>query len=125
MPGSCTARDGLDEITTTGPTRVTELKDGKIRSFEVRPDDAGLPPATLEDLKGGDATVNAAAIRELLGGEHGAFRDIVLLNAAAALIVGGKAADLREGAERAARAIDDGAAARALDKLVAVTNEAA
>ena len=71
MPGSCTARDGLDEITTTGPTRVTELKDGKIRSFEVRPEDAGLPPASLEDLKGGDATVNAAAIRELLGGEPG------------------------------------------------------
>jgi anthranilate phosphoribosyltransferase len=117
--------DGLDEITTTGPTRVTELKDGKIRSFEVRPDDAGLPPASLEDLKGGDATVNAAAIRELLGGEHGAFRDIVLLNAAAALIVAGKVADLREGAERAARAIDDGSAARALDKLVAVTNETA
>ena len=125
MPGSCTARDGLDEITTTGPTRVTELKDGKIRSFEVRPDDAGLPPASLEDLKGGDATVNAAAIRELLGGELGPFRDIVLLNAGAALIVGGKAADLREGAERAARAIDDGSAARALDKLVAVTNETA
>jgi anthranilate phosphoribosyltransferase len=117
--------DGLDEITTTGPTRVTELKDGKIRSFEVRPDDAGLPTASLEDLKGGDATVNAAAIRDVLGGEHGPFRDIVLLNAGAALIVGGKAADLREGAERAARAIDDGSAARALDKLVAVTNETA
>lgn len=115
--------DGLDEITTTGPTRVTELKDGAIRSFEVRPGDADLPTATLEDLKGGDATVNAAAIRELLGGELGAFRDIVLLNAAAALIVGGKARDLREGAQRAARAIDDGSAARALDKLVAVTNE--
>jgi anthranilate phosphoribosyltransferase len=117
--------DGLDEITTTGPTRVTELKDGKIHTFEVRPSDAGLPPATLEDLKGGDATVNAAAIRELLGGEQGAFRDIVVLNAGAALLVGGKAANLREGAERAARAIDDGSAARALDQLVAATNEAA
>jgi anthranilate phosphoribosyltransferase len=117
--------DGLDEITTTGPTRVTELKDGKIHTFEVRPSDAGLPPATLEDLKGGDATVNAAAIRELLGGELGAFRDIVVLNAGAALLVGGKAATLREGAERAARAIDDGSAARALDQLVAATNEAA
>jgi len=116
--------DGLDEITTTGPTRVTELKDGTIRTFEVRPSDAGLPPATLEDLKGGDSTVNAAAIRRLLSGEEGPFRDIVLLNAGAALIVGGKAKDLREGAERAARAIDDGSAARALDKLVAVTNEA-
>jgi anthranilate phosphoribosyltransferase len=117
--------DGLDEITTTGPTRVTELKEGKIHTFEVRPSDAGLPPATLEDLKGGDATVNAAAIRELLGGEQGAFRDIVVLNAGAALLVGGKAANLREGAERAARAIDDGSAARALDQLVAATNEAA
>jgi anthranilate phosphoribosyltransferase len=117
--------DGLDEITTTGPTRVTELKDGKIHTFEVRPSDAGLPPATLEDLKGGDATVNAAAIRQLLAGERGAFRDIVVLNAGAALIVGGKAADLREGAEKAARAIDDGSAAQALDKLVAVSNEAA
>jgi anthranilate phosphoribosyltransferase len=117
--------DGLDEITTTGPTRVTELKDGKVRTFEVRPSDAGLPPATLEDLKGGDATVNAAAIRELLGGEQGAFRDIVVLNAGAALLVGGKAATLREGAERAARAIDDGSAGRVLDQLVAATNEPA
>jgi anthranilate phosphoribosyltransferase len=117
--------DGLDEITTTGPTRVTELKDGNIHTFEVRPSDAGLPPATLEDLKGGDATVNAAAIRDLLAGERGPFRDIVVLNAAAALIVGGKAANLLEGAEKAARAIDDGSAARALDKLVAVSNEAA
>ncbi len=116
--------DGLDEITTTGPTRVTELKQGNIHTFEVRPSDAGLPPATLEDLKGGDATVNAAAIRQLLVGEQGPFRDIVLLNAGAALIVGGKATSLREGAERAARAIDDGSAARALDKLVAVSNEA-
>lgn len=116
--------DGLDEITTTGPTRVTELKNGNIHTFEVRPSDIGLPLATLEDLKGGDATVNAAAIRQLLVGERGPFRDIVLLNAGAALIVGGKAKDLREGAERAARAIDDGSASRALDKLVAVTNEA-
>lgn len=116
--------DGLDEITTTGPTRVTELKQGNIHTFEVRPSDAGLPPATLDDLKGGDATVNAAAIRQLLVGEQGPFRDIVLLNAGAALIVGGKATSLREGAERAARAIDDGSAGRALDKLVAVSNEA-
>lgn len=117
--------DGLDEITTTGTTRVTELKDGTIRSFDVTPEDAGLPRATLDDLKGGDASVNAAAIRDVLGGEHGAFRDIVLLNAAAALIVAGKAANLREGVQRAARAIDEGAATRALDKLVAVTNEVA
>ncbi len=116
--------DGLDEITTTGPTRVAELKDGTITEFEVTPEDAGLPKATLDDLKGGDATVNAAAIRDVLAGEPGAFRDIVLLNAGAALIVGGKAADLTDGVTRAAHAIDTGAAARALDKLVAVTNAA-
>jgi anthranilate phosphoribosyltransferase len=117
--------DGLDEITTTGPTRVSELKDGAIRTFEVKPADAGLPTTTLEALKGGDASVNAAAIRDVLAGEHGPFRDIVVINTAAALIVGGKASSLTEGVERAARAIDDGAAARALDKLVAITNETA
>ncbi len=116
--------DGLDEITTTGPTRVAELKDGTITEFEVTPEDAGLPKATLDDLKGGDATVNAAAIREVLAGEPGPFRDIVLMNAGAALIVGGKAADLTDGVTRAAHAIDTGAAVRALDKLVAVTNAA-
>ncbi len=114
--------DGLDELTTTGPTRVAELKAGAISVLEVTPEDAGLPRATLAQLKGGDAQANAAAIREVLGGEPGPFRDIVLLNAAAALIVGGKAASLTEGVERAGRAIDTGAAAQALDKLVAVTN---
>jgi len=115
--------DGLDELTTTGSTKVAELKGGAIRTFDVTPEDAGLQRATLAQLKGGDAQVNAAAIRDVLAGEPGAFRDIVLLNAAAALIVGGKAASLAEGAERAARAIDTGAAAQALDKLVAITNE--
>jgi anthranilate phosphoribosyltransferase len=115
--------DGLDELTTTGVTKVAELKDGVVRTFEVRPEDAGLERATLAQLKGGDAQVNAAAIREVLGGEPEPFRDIVLLNAAAALIVGGKAASLTEGVERAGRAIDTGAAAQALDKLVAITNE--
>jgi anthranilate phosphoribosyltransferase len=114
--------DGLDELTTTGPTRVAELKDGAVSVFEVTPQQAGLPTATLEQLKGGDAAANAAAIRALLSGEPGPFRDIVLLNVAAALIVGGKAASLAEGVERARRAIDSGAAARALDKLIAVTN---
>jgi anthranilate phosphoribosyltransferase len=116
--------DGLDEITTTGPTRVAELKDGTITEFEVTPEDADLPRATLADLKGGDATVNAAAIRDVLRGEPGPFRDIVLMNAGAALIVGGKAADLPDGVARSAHAIDTGAAAQALDKLVAVTNGA-
>jgi anthranilate phosphoribosyltransferase len=114
--------DGLDELTTTGLTKVAELKSDAIKVFEVKPEDAGLKRATLAQLKGGDAQVNAAAIRQVLGGEPGPFRDIVLLNAAAALIVGGKAASLTEGVERAGRAIDTGAAAQALDKLVAVTN---
>lgn len=114
--------DGMDELTTTGPTRVAELKDGDISIFEVTPEDAGLPTATIHQLKGGDAEVNAKAIRDVLHGETGPFRDIVLMNAAAALIVGGKAANLIDGVERAARSIDTGAAAQALDKLVAVTN---
>ena len=82
--------DGLDELTTTGATDVAEVKDGRIEIFEVTPADAGLPPAKLSDLRGGDAATNAAAIRDVLAGKPGAFRDIVLLNAAAALIVGGR-----------------------------------
>lgn len=114
--------DGLDELTTTGATDIAEVKDGKIRVFEVTPADAGLPPAKLSDLKGGDARHNAQAIERLLDGEPSPFRDIVLLNAAAALIVGGKVSELPEGVEHAARAIDSGAAKAALAKLVAVTN---
>ena len=114
--------DGLDELTTTGPTRVAELKDGSIAVFEVTPEMAGLPRATLAQLKGGDAKVNAAAIRDVLAGKPGAFRDIVLLNAAAALVVGGKSGSLLDGVERAARAIDSGAAAKALDRLAAISN---
>ena len=114
--------DGLDELTTTGSTDVAEVKDGKVRVFEVTPGDAGLPPAKLTDLKGGDAMTNAAAIRDVLAGKPGPFRDIVLLNTAAALIVGGKAASLPEGVELAARAISSGGAQRALERLIAVTN---
>ena len=114
--------DGLDELTTTGSTDVAELKNGKIEVFEVTPADAGLQPAKLADLKGGDGAVNAAAIRDVLAGKPGPFRDIVLLNTAAALIVGGKAATLKEGVEIAARAIESGAAQRALERLVAISN---
>ncbi len=114
--------DGLDELTTTGPTRVAELKDGSIAVFDVTPEMAGLPRATLAQLKGGDAQVNAAAIRDVLAGKPGPFRDIVLLNAAAALVVGGKSGNLREGVERAAHAIDTGAAAKALARLTAISN---
>jgi anthranilate phosphoribosyltransferase len=117
--------DGLDELTTTGSTDIAELKDGKITVLEVTPADAGLPPAKLSDLKGGDAQTNAAAIREVLAGKPGPFRDIVLLNAAAALIVGGRTTTLAEGVVIAAKAIDSGAAATALAKLIVVTSAAA
>ena len=113
--------DGLDELTTTGATTVAELKDGKVTVFEVTPADAGLPPAKLSDLKGGDAATNAAAMRELLAGAKGPIRDIVLLNTAAALIVGGKAASLTDGVALAVHSIESGAARAALDKLIAVT----
>ncbi|MFN3745645.1 MAG: anthranilate phosphoribosyltransferase [Hyphomicrobiaceae bacterium] len=116
--------DGLDELTTTGATTVAELKDGTITVFEVTPADAGLPPAKLADLKGGDAATNAAAIRALLAGATGPFRDIVLLNTAAALIVGGKAASLTDGVALAVHAIESGAARTALDRLIQVTNAA-
>jgi anthranilate phosphoribosyltransferase len=90
--------------------------------FEVSPADAGLPPAKLGDLKGADAKTNAAAIRGLLAGKKGPFRDIVLLNTAAALIVGGKAANLTDGVALAAHSIESGAAAKALEKLIAISN---
>jgi anthranilate phosphoribosyltransferase len=114
--------DGLDELTTTGTSYVCQLADGKISEFEVTPDDAGLPTAAPEDLKGGDPETNAEAIRELLAGANGPYRDIVLYNAAASLIVAGKASDLKQGVDIAARSIDDGAARAVLDKLVAITN---
>lgn len=117
--------DGLDELTTTGVSHVAELRGGAVTMFDVSPEDAGLARATLADLKGGDAQANAAALRGVLAGERGAYRDIVLLNAAAALIVGGKAANLAEGVERAARAVDEGRAAIALDKLITATNAGA
>ena len=115
--------DGLDEITTTGPTHVAELKDGKVTTFDIGPGDAGLPIAHSEDLKGGDATTNAAALRALLGGERGPYRDIVVINAAAALLIAGKAATLTEGARIAADAIDTGRALDCLNTLVTVSND--
>jgi len=113
--------DGLDEISTTGPSQVAELRDGKVRCFEVTPEQAGLPTARLKDLRGADAETNAQAIRALLTGATGPFRDIVLLNAAAALIVAGRADDLRAGVAQAADAIDCGAADAVLGRLVAIT----
>ncbi|MCX7356302.1 MAG: anthranilate phosphoribosyltransferase [Alphaproteobacteria bacterium] len=114
--------DGLDEVTLTGPTHVAELKDGKVREFEVTPEDAGLPRQSAAALKGGDGAENAATMRHLLAGKQGPLRDFVLLNAAAALIVAGKSGELKQGVLRAAEAIDSGKALAALEKLIAVTN---
>jgi len=117
--------DGLDELTTTTTSTVAELDNGSVRTFEVAPEDAGLPRAAPESLKGGDAATNAAAIHALLAGEHGAYRDIVVLNAAGSLMVAGKTTDLTSGAEMAAEAIDSGKAKVTLAKLVAITSGAA
>ncbi|GGB61965.1 anthranilate phosphoribosyltransferase [Roseibium aquae] len=114
--------DGMDEITTTGPTFVTEVKDGALQSFEITPDDAGLPMAALAELKGGEPAENAAALRGVLDGARNAYRDVVLMNAAGALIVAGKCASLKEGVALAAQSIDSGAAADRLKRLVAASN---
>jgi anthranilate phosphoribosyltransferase len=116
--------DGLDELTTTGPSRVAELHAGRVRTFEVTPEEAGLPRARAEDLKGADAETNADALRALLDGVRGPYRDIVLLNSAAALVVAERARDLREGVARAVEAIDGGAAKAALARLIAISGEA-
>ncbi|MGY6663084.1 MAG: anthranilate phosphoribosyltransferase [Glycocaulis sp.] len=115
--------DGLDEITTTGATHIASLEaDGSVREFTVTPEDAGLPRASLDDLKGGEPAENAAALHRLLDGERGAYRDIVLFNASAALVLAGKADGLKDGVALAAAAIDDGRAAGTLNKLVHITN---
>jgi anthranilate phosphoribosyltransferase len=113
--------DGLDELSTTGPTSVAELRDGNIAVFEVTPEDAGLPRASLADLRGGDAKTNAAALRAVLDGAPGPYRDIVLMNAGAALVVGDKVASLADGVQRAAAAIDTGRARSTLDRLIAIS----
>lgn len=115
--------DGLDEITTTGPTRVVELKDGAIRRFEINPEEAGIACAEPEALKGGEPSQNAAALLAVVGGEKNAYRDIAVLNAAAALVVAGKANSLRDGAETAATALDSGRVAELLQNVVRVSNE--
>ena len=100
------------------------MKDGKVACFEVVPEEAGIPRAAPADLKGGDAETNAAAMRAMLDGEPGPFRDVVVYNAAAALIVAGKAESLEQGAALAAAAIDGGAAKATLRKLAAITHSA-
>jgi anthranilate phosphoribosyltransferase len=115
--------DGLDELTTTGPSHVAELRAGRVTTFEVTPEEAGLPRARLEDLRGADATTNADALRALLDGVRGPYRDIVLLNSAAALVIADRASDLAAGVARAVEAIDGGAAKAALARLVAISSE--
>jgi anthranilate phosphoribosyltransferase len=114
--------DGIDELTTTGPSYLAEWKDGRVTTSEVTPEEAGLPRATATALKGGDPATNALAVNALLDGHPGAYRDIVLYNSAAALLVAGKAATLRTGVQMAAEAIDSGKARATLAKLVAITN---
>jgi anthranilate phosphoribosyltransferase len=113
--------DGLDEIATSGPSHVAMLEDGKVTVRDIGPEDAGLSWSPLTALAGGAADENAAALTRLFGGETGAYRDIVLINSAAALIVAGKTDDLRAGAALAAAAIDTGAAKAKLEKLIAVS----
>ena len=114
--------DGLDELSTTGPSFVAQIRDGNLTSFEVTPEDAGLRRATLADIKGGDPTYNAAALRALLDGQKSAYRDIVLLNAGAAFVVAGKTETLKAGAQLAAEQIDSGRARETLARLVSVSN---
>jgi anthranilate phosphoribosyltransferase len=114
--------DGLDEITITGPTFVAALDHGEVRTFEVTPEQAGLPRASGDALKGGDAAVNAIALLGVLDGKPSPYRDVALLNAAAALIVAGRVKDLKEGVSLGAKSLDSGAAATKLKQLIAVSN---
>ncbi|WP_119458655.1 anthranilate phosphoribosyltransferase [Rhodospirillaceae bacterium SYSU D60014] len=114
--------DGLDELTTTGISHVAELRDGKVTSFEIDPQEAGLPRADPAALKGADAETNAAALVRLLEGERSAYRDIVLLNSAAALVIADRVRDLKDGAAMATAAIDSGEAKATLARLAAITN---
>jgi anthranilate phosphoribosyltransferase len=113
--------DGLDEITTTGPTHVAAMENGEFSRFTIDPEALGIPLARPQDLKGADPEHNARAMRAVLEGAKNAYRDISVLNAAAALVVAEKAKDLREGVDMAAQAIDSGAAMGALERLVQVS----
>jgi len=114
--------DGLDEMSTTGTTKIVELKDGAIRAFEIAPEDVGLTRVDLAALKGGDAAHNAEALKAVLGGARNAYAEIAMLNAAGALVVAGKARELAEGVAMAGDALASGAAKRVLDRLVGVSN---
>ena len=114
--------DGLDEITLTGPTFVSALHNGEIRNFEVTPEEAGLSRCEAGALKGGDADANAIALQSVLDGKPSAYRDVALMNAAAALVVAGRAKDLKEGVAIGTKSIDSGAANAKLKHLIAVSN---
>ncbi|WP_411347340.1 anthranilate phosphoribosyltransferase [Paenibacillus sp. WLX2291] len=115
------SHDGLDEISIAAPTRIAELRDGEVRTYEVTPADFGLDTHPLEHMLGGDAQQNADIIRRVLSGEHGAYRDVVLANSAACIYLAGKANSLAEGAAIAAQAIDSGVAAGKLQQLIQTT----
>jgi anthranilate phosphoribosyltransferase len=114
--------DGLDEVTTTGPTRVSEFKTDSVSTYEISPGDFGLDTAAPEDLKGGEPAENAEILKGVLSGEKGPRRDIVLINSALALVAGGKAESLEEGVALAAKTIDSGAATEKLEGLIEVSN---
>jgi anthranilate phosphoribosyltransferase len=114
--------DGLDEITTSGPTYVAALESGAVRSFEITPEDVGLPRVKPEALRGGDAAANAQALTEVLKGKKNAFRDVAVLNAAAGLIVAGRAKELKQAVALAEKAVDSGEAEGRLRRLISVSN---
>jgi anthranilate phosphoribosyltransferase len=116
--------DGLDEITITGVTRIAEAREGSVRSYEVEPEEFGMKRASLQEIAGGDATENAAIIRAVLGGEKSARRDVVLLNAAAALVAAGRADHIAAALSLAANSIDSGLAAGKLEALVKFSSAA-
>ncbi len=115
--------DGLDEITTSGPTSVTSLEAGVVRSFEISPEDVGLERVKPEALRGGDAATNAKAVEEVLEGKKNPFRDVAVFNAAAALVVAGKAKNLKDGVALAVHSLDSGEAEGRLDRLIVVSND--
>jgi anthranilate phosphoribosyltransferase len=114
--------DGLDEITITGPTRIAEVRDGTVRTYEITPEEFGMSRGTLDDICGGDAAANAAIIVEILAGKKSPRRDVVLLNAAAALVAAGRVDHLADAVPMASRSIDSGAATDKLDALISFTN---
>ena len=115
--------DGIDEMSTTGHTKVSECRNGAVSTFWVHPSDFGIPKAEPRDLRGGDAATNAGILRDVIAGQQGPRRNVVLLNAGAALFIGGKTSSVRAGIERAAEAIDSGAARTILDAMIAASHE--